>query len=160
MPNVLYGPSDSAIYHYEERLRTLYPNVKDTSLLPKVFQKSNKVLNVLKVSDDGLLVNFEYPGATTAYDAASIMTDKPIPSECGIYYFEVTIISKGVHGESSGCDFHGTSGTGTYFKDSYLAIHEPRLLNQRLMVTNQSRFSRIFKFAFLFSIRLHRCGTV
>lgn len=31
-------------------------------------------------------------------DAASVRTDHPIPAACGLYYFEVKIISKGKNG--------------------------------------------------------------
>lgn len=31
-------------------------------------------------------------------DAAAVKTDHPIPVLCGVYYYEVHILSKGVHG--------------------------------------------------------------
>jgi len=51
-------------------------------------------LDGLELSGDGLQVNFngEYKKLDDA--AASVRADSPIPRECGIYYYETTMIGK------------------------------------------------------------------
>lgn len=46
---------------------------------------------------DGLTVKYIGPGETDA-QAASIFADHPVPLDLPLYYFEVTIVSKGDHG--------------------------------------------------------------
>ena len=41
---------------------------------------------------------FGGPAKGTDSDAASVRADHPIPSSCGIYYYEVTILSRGSQG--------------------------------------------------------------
>lgn len=51
----------------------------------------------LDIQPDGLEVRFS--GSSKTHDeAASIRTDHPMPRQCGIYYFEVTVVSKGKEG--------------------------------------------------------------
>jgi Ran-binding protein 9/10 len=50
-----------------------------------------------------LLVNNQHPNTYTGtgksdLDAAAVRSNNPIPQGCGIYYFEVTIVSKGRDG--------------------------------------------------------------
>lgn len=52
----------------------------------------------LEVTNDGMGVAFIGPAIGMDSDAASIRTDRPIPPSCGVYYFEVSIVSGGVHG--------------------------------------------------------------
>lgn len=57
----------------------------------------------LDVQGDGLANGCEVrfaglPKGSAADDSASIRADHPIPRECGIYYFEVTVLSKGKEG--------------------------------------------------------------
>jgi hypothetical protein len=41
---------------------------------------------------------FAGPAKGTDSDAASVRADHPIPSSCGIYYYEVSIVSRGAQG--------------------------------------------------------------
>ena len=48
----------------------------------------------IEVPGEGLEVKFN--GTTrTADEGAAIRSDHPIPPECGIYYYEITVLSKG-----------------------------------------------------------------
>ncbi|KAF9186926.1 hypothetical protein BGZ51_001236 [Haplosporangium sp. Z 767] len=49
------------------------------------------------LSEDDLQVHYIGPGAVDS-DAAAIRTNRPIPPQCGVYYFEVFIKSKGQQG--------------------------------------------------------------
>ena len=75
----------------------LYPNVnqKETAL-PCQWSTQHK-FQTLSLSNSNLRVTYKGPGKTHK-DAASVRTDHCIPSTCGIYYFEVKIISKGRDG--------------------------------------------------------------
>jgi hypothetical protein len=75
----------------------LYPNVnqKETAL-PRQWSSQHK-FQTLSLSNSNLRVTYKGPGKTHK-DAASVRTDHCIPSTCGIYYFEVKIISKGRDG--------------------------------------------------------------
>lgn len=48
----------------------------------------------LEVLGDGSEIKFN-GGGKTSDEAAAVRADHPIPRQCGIYYFEVTILSKG-----------------------------------------------------------------
>lgn len=51
----------------------------------------------MEVEDNGRQAKFG--GAQKAHDeAASIRADYPMPRQCGIYYYEVTVVSKGKDG--------------------------------------------------------------
>ncbi|KAF2494087.1 Ran-binding protein-like protein [Lophium mytilinum] len=58
----------------------------------------------IEVQGDGLEVRFQGP-AKTHEESASIRTDYPMPRQCGIYYFEVTVVSKGKEGRMIGIGF-------------------------------------------------------
>lgn len=75
----------------------LYPNVnqKETPL-PRQWSSTFKY-QTLTLSNNNLRVTYKGPGKTHK-DAASVRTDHCIPSTCGIYYFEIKIISKGRDG--------------------------------------------------------------
>jgi hypothetical protein len=49
------------------------------------------------VQGDGLEVRFSGP-AKQNDESASVRADFPMPRQCGIYYFEVTVVSKGKEG--------------------------------------------------------------
>ncbi|XP_067931611.1 ran-binding protein 9-like [Watersipora subatra] len=79
------------------RLRTLYPSVKNLETeLPSCWNQKDKH-EFISLSNNYLTVNYKGQGKTPK-DAASVRTNHPIPSACGIYYFEVKIISKGRDG--------------------------------------------------------------
>lgn len=73
--------------------------VDDESLtpLPSKWAEADKSAG-LEIGADGLDV--KYVGLTKLHDheAASARADNPMPPQCGIYYFEVTIVSKGKEG--------------------------------------------------------------
>lgn len=51
----------------------------------------------MEVEDNGRLAKFV--GTQKSHDeAASIRADHPMPRQCGIYYYEVTVVSKGKDG--------------------------------------------------------------
>lgn len=73
--------------------------------LPSRWSESDKCSG-LEAMANGLEV--KYTGnARTPDDAAAVRSDHPIPQECGIYFFEVTILSKGKEG-LIGIGFSGT----------------------------------------------------
>ena len=75
----------------------LYPNVNQQETpLPRQWSTVHKC-QTLKLSNGNLRVTYQGPGKTHK-DAASVRTDYPIPPACGIYYYEVKIVSKGRDG--------------------------------------------------------------
>ena len=75
----------------------LYPNVNQNETpLPRQWSTVHKC-QTLNLSHGNLRVTYKGPGKTHK-DAASVRTDFPIPAACGIYYYEVKIISKGRDG--------------------------------------------------------------
>lgn len=52
----------------------------------------------LETAADGLDVKYVGPSKLHEQEAVAARADHPMPSQCGIYYFEVTIISKGKEG--------------------------------------------------------------
>jgi len=66
-------------------------------LLPSRFNDRDKC-TLLELLNDGMEAKFAGPAKGADSDAASVRADHPIPSSCGIYYYEVTIISRGSQG--------------------------------------------------------------
>ena len=52
----------------------------------------------LEVSGDGLDVRYSGSHKSQDHEAAAARTDHPMPPQCGIYYYEVSLISKGKEG--------------------------------------------------------------
>ena len=52
----------------------------------------------LEIVGDGLEVRYTGPLRTLDHEAAAARTDHPMPPQCGIYYYEVSIVSKGKEG--------------------------------------------------------------
>ncbi|XP_075170052.1 ran-binding protein M [Haematobia irritans] len=78
-----------------DRLKLLYPNVNENETpLPRCWSPHDKCLSI-GLSQNNLRVHFK---GKQNNDAASVRTAHPIPPACGIYYFEVKIISKGKNG--------------------------------------------------------------
>ena len=75
------------------------PEVEDDGLteLPSRWAETDKNPG-LEISADGQDVKFVGPSKTLEHEAASTRSDNPMPSQCGIYYYEVSIISKGKEG--------------------------------------------------------------
>jgi hypothetical protein len=73
------------------------PPLEDDGLapLPSKWNTNDKHGGV-EVQGDGQEVKFTAPRSSSDRDleASSIRSDHPIPSQCGIYYFEVTILSR------------------------------------------------------------------
>lgn len=77
-----------------DRLKLLYPNV--TESLPLCWSSTEKN-NSIGLSNNNLRVHYKGVGKSHN-DAASVRTTCHIPASCGLYYFEVKIISKGRDG--------------------------------------------------------------
>lgn len=44
------------------------------------------------------MFRFLGPPKTNDNDAAAVRADQPMPPQCGLFYFEVTVVSKGKDG--------------------------------------------------------------
>ena len=53
----------------------------------------------LEVGADGLDIRYTGTQKTQDHEAASARTDHPMPPQCGIYYYEATIVSRGKEGQ-------------------------------------------------------------
>ncbi|OXB58497.1 hypothetical protein ASZ78_009062 [Callipepla squamata] len=79
------------------RLRRLYPAVnQEETPLPRSWSPKDKY-NYIGLSQGNLRVHYKGHGKNHK-DAASVRATHPIPAACGIYYFEVKIVSKGRDG--------------------------------------------------------------
>ncbi|KAF4520497.1 hypothetical protein B566_EDAN004748 [Ephemera danica] len=80
-----------------DRLKLLYPMVnEDETPLPRSWSPKDK-FNYIGLSQNNLRVHYKGHGKTHK-DAASVRATYPIPAACGLYYFEVKIVSKGRDG--------------------------------------------------------------
>lgn len=80
-----------------DRLKFLYPNVNESETpLPRCWSPHDKC-HAIGLSQNNLRVHYKGAGKTHS-DAAAVRTSHPIPAACGLYYFEVKIISKGKNG--------------------------------------------------------------
>lgn len=75
------------------------PEVEDDGIaqLPSKWVESDKH-GVLELVADGLDVKFVGPSKLSDTEAAATRTDHAMPPQCGIYYYEVNIISNGKEG--------------------------------------------------------------
>ncbi|BES90227.1 CTLH [Nesidiocoris tenuis] len=81
----------------DERLKLLYPVVNEEETpLPRSWSPKDK-FNYIGLSNANLRVHYKGHGKTHK-DAASVRATHPIPASCGLYYFEVEIVSKGRDG--------------------------------------------------------------
>ncbi|GAA6224459.1 ran-binding protein 9 [Lates japonicus] len=99
MSVVVHG--DAALNEQEkelnQRLRRLYPAVNENETpLPRSWSPKDK-FSYIGLSQNNLRVHYKGHGKTPK-DAASVRATHPIPAACGVYYFEVKIISKGRDG--------------------------------------------------------------
>jgi len=91
------SPSQSPALSQDERLKMLYPMVnEDETPLPRCWSTKDKY-NYIGLSQSNLRVHYKGHGKTHK-DASSVRATHPIPASCGLYYFEVKIISKGRDG--------------------------------------------------------------
>ncbi|KJH45023.1 SPRY domain protein [Dictyocaulus viviparus] len=72
------------------RLISLYPRA-EFKRLPRAWNKNDKY-HFLDISHCSLRVSYKGNGKQQQKDAASTRADYPIPSQCGVYYFEITIV--------------------------------------------------------------------
>ncbi|XP_050294518.1 ran-binding protein 9 [Anthonomus grandis grandis] len=80
-----------------DRLKRLYPAVNESKTpLPRAWSTKEK-FNFIGLSQGNLRVHYKGHG-NSHKDAASIQATHPIPAACGLYYFEVKIVSKGRDG--------------------------------------------------------------
>ncbi|XP_058456696.1 ran-binding protein 9 [Malaya genurostris] len=80
-----------------DRLKLLYPNVNEAvDPLPRFWSSQDKCTTI-GLTQNNLRVHYKGVGKSHT-DAASVRTPYPIPAACGLYYFEVKIISKGRDG--------------------------------------------------------------
>jgi len=91
------SPSQSPSLTQDERLKLLYPMVNEEETpLPRCWSTKDKY-NYIGLSQSNLRVHYKGHGKTHK-DASSVRATHPIPASCGLYYFEVKIISKGRDG--------------------------------------------------------------
>ncbi|XP_055325349.1 ran-binding proteins 9/10 homolog isoform X1 [Sitodiplosis mosellana] len=96
-----------------DRLKLLYPNVDEKlTPLPRSWSSQEKC-NSIGLTQNNLRVHYKGVGKSHN-DAASVRTPYPIPAACGLYYFEVKIISKGRDG------YMGIGLTAQNFKSNRL----------------------------------------
>ncbi|XP_064640296.1 ran-binding protein 9-like [Lineus longissimus] len=92
--NEMQNPLQQA---FSDRLKRIYPAVNEEETpLPKSWSPKDK-FNYIGLSQNNLRVHYKGVGKNHK-DAASVRASHPIPASCGIYYFEVKIISKGRDG--------------------------------------------------------------
>ncbi|KAK3086302.1 hypothetical protein FSP39_016557 [Pinctada imbricata] len=88
---------NSSEHDISDRFKLLYPAVnEDETPLPRSWSSKDKY-NYIGLSQNNLRVHYKGIGKNHK-DAASVRATHPIPASCGIYYFEVKIISKGRDG--------------------------------------------------------------
>ncbi|CAC5419815.1 RANBP9_10 [Mytilus coruscus] len=87
----------SSVQESVDRIKSLYPAVNEEETpLPKCWSQKDK-FTCIGLSQNNLRVHYKGIGKA-AKDAASVRATHPIPASCGIYYFEIKIISKGRDG--------------------------------------------------------------
>ncbi|XP_050050150.1 ran-binding protein 9 [Dermacentor andersoni] len=80
-----------------DRLKLLYPTVNEEETpLPRSWSPKDK-FTYIGLSQNNLRVHYKGVGKNHK-DAASVRATHPIPAACGLYYFEVKIVSKGRDG--------------------------------------------------------------
>jgi hypothetical protein len=73
--------------------RRLGPKQSQNKLLPSAWNKNDKWTTGIEVLRDELQVQYVGPTSKNDAETASIRSNQPIPPECGIYYYEVTILT-------------------------------------------------------------------
>jgi SPRY domain len=66
-------------------------------LLPSKLNDRDRC-TILEILNDGMEVHFSAPSKGTESDAASVRADRPIPPQCGVYYYEVSVLARGNKG--------------------------------------------------------------
>ncbi|XP_065168252.1 ran-binding protein 9 [Atheta coriaria] len=94
---VVMAPNLDAQNDLDDLLKKLYPAVcEEKTPLPRAWSPKEKY-NYIGLSQSNLRVHYKGCGKTHK-DAASVQATHPIPAACGLYYFEVRIVSKGRDG--------------------------------------------------------------
>lgn len=89
--------SNSDTNQQVDRIALLYPKVNESETpLPRSWSPKDK-FTFIGLSQNNLRVHYKGVGKTHK-DAASVRATHSIPAACGIYYFEVRIVSKGRDG--------------------------------------------------------------
>ncbi|XP_002404276.3 ran-binding protein 9 [Ixodes scapularis] len=98
--NQAFGGCDSTTSFSQQssdRLKLLYPTVNEEETpLPRSWSPKDK-FTYIGLSQNNLRVHYKGIGKNHK-DAASVRATHPIPAACGLYYFEVKIVSKGRDG--------------------------------------------------------------
>lgn len=96
-PQQLQTCSQDPRLSLDERLKLLYPMVNEAETpLPRCWSVKDK-FNYIGLSHNNLRVQYKGNGKTHK-EASSVRATHAIPASCGIYYFEVKIVSKGRDG--------------------------------------------------------------
>ncbi|KAI9758716.1 MAG: hypothetical protein M4579_002891 [Chaenotheca gracillima] len=82
------------------------PLEESVTPLPSRWNDADKIEGI-ELSADGLEVRFSGQGKSHDHEAAAVRADFPMPPQCGIYYYEVTVVSKGKEGSLIGLGFSG-----------------------------------------------------
>jgi hypothetical protein len=82
---------------FEVTEKSTSTSTTEPPLLPSRFNERDRC-PVLELLNDGMDAKFAGPAKGGDTDAASVRADHPIPSSCGIYYYEVSILSRGTQG--------------------------------------------------------------
>uniref|UniRef100_A0A8C8H986 Ran-binding protein 10 n=1 Tax=Oncorhynchus tshawytscha TaxID=74940 RepID=A0A8C8H986_ONCTS len=100
-------------HELNERLKRLYPAVNEEETpLPRSWSPKDKY-SYIGLSQNNLRVHYKGHGKNHK-DAASVRATHPIPAACGIYYFEVKIVSWDKHSYGyHGDDGHSFCSSGT-----------------------------------------------
>jgi len=82
-----------------DRLKRLYPSVNGTTI-PMQWRKmeSTNETFCIDLRENRTVVEYQGNGETTHRDARAVRTAEPIPAGCGLFYFEIKVISKGKNG--------------------------------------------------------------
>lgn len=81
----------------KDRISSLYPEVnEDETPLPRAWSSQDK-FTYIGLSQNNLRAHYKGVGKTHK-DAASVRAGCPIPAACGLYYFEIKVVSKGRDG--------------------------------------------------------------
>lgn len=86
----------------EARLRRFYPAVSDVASIPMRWSSKIETHDLsghhIELRENRTVVEYQGPAETTHKDARAVRTADPIPRACGLFYFEVKVISKGKNG--------------------------------------------------------------
>ena len=87
------------------------PHIEEDAVppLPSRFAEGDKHGSI-EIAADGVELKYVGPSKLSDHEAAATRSDHPMPSQCGIYYYEVNIIAKGKEG-MIGIGFSGATAS-------------------------------------------------